>query len=77
LISKKAQNVRAGLRHGSINQDYQRTRLDWENAAKKVPTPAGVEGLWHVWPAFGDFPEANEATERIAKHISKYRVRVE
>jgi len=35
------------------------------------------EGLWHVWPAFGDFPEANEATDRIAKHINQYRVRVE
>lgn len=27
------------------------------------------EGLWHVWPTFGDFPEAKEATKRIVRHI--------
>lgn len=27
------------------------------------------KGLWHVWPMFGDFPEAHEAITSIAKHI--------
>jgi len=30
------------------------------------------KGLWHVWPTFGDFPEAQEASLRIANHIKEH-----
>jgi len=43
MISEQAKKIRDGLVRGSPNQDYQSSRLEWENAAKQVPTPEGVE----------------------------------
>lgn len=32
-----------------------------------------VEGMWHVWPMWGEFPEATEAFKAIADHLRSTR----
>ncbi len=35
-----------------------------------------MQGLWHVWPTWGDFPESTMATEQIAEHIRLHRRKI-
>lgn len=52
---------------------------DAKRLDQKVREHGGVirlifsEGLWHCWPTWGDFPEANTATDQIVSHIRTYQ----